>query len=108
MRPVSDLSSDLSCDRSRDARLARTHKARLLRGTMDTSTPSRSPAAPAHSPSPSALSPSDAPLVRHDWTVAEVSAIYRSPLFELIDRARAVHRAVHGGDSVQLCTLLSV
>lgn len=51
-----------------------------------------------------------APLgsVRHDWTLAEVSALYRLPLFELIDRARAVHCAIHGGDSVQLCTLVSV
>src|SRR5262245_21507534 len=46
--------------------------------------------------------------VRHDWTVAEITALYRLPLFELLDRARAVHRAAHGGDSVQLCTLLSV
>src|SRR3954464_9172145 len=45
---------------------------------------------------------------RHDWTVAEVQALYELPFFELIDRARGVHRSVHGGDSVQLCTLLSV
>jgi biotin synthase len=45
---------------------------------------------------------------RHDWTVAEVRAIHDLPLFELIDRARAVHKAIHGGDAVQLCTLLSV
>ncbi|MCK6587499.1 MAG: biotin synthase BioB [Polyangiaceae bacterium] len=49
-----------------------------------------------------------APLPRHDWTLAEIVSLYRLPLFELIDRARAVHVAVHGGDSVQLCTLLSV
>lgn len=46
--------------------------------------------------------------LRHDWTVAEVVAIHDLPFFELLDRARAVHREVHGGDSVQLCTLLSV
>ena len=45
---------------------------------------------------------------RHDWTVAEVQALYELPFFELLDRARAAHRAVHGGDAVQLCTLLSV
>ncbi|MEO5728009.1 MAG: biotin synthase BioB, partial [Byssovorax sp.] len=45
---------------------------------------------------------------RHDWTVAEVQALYELPFFELLDRARAVHRTVHGGDAVQLCTLLSV
>jgi biotin synthase len=45
---------------------------------------------------------------RHDWTQGEVVALYDLPFFELIDRARDVHRAVHGGDAVQLCTLLSV
>ncbi len=46
--------------------------------------------------------------VRHDWTVAEVRAIYELPLFELLDRARAVHVRFHPKDEVQLCTLLSV
>ena len=45
---------------------------------------------------------------RHDWTVEEVQALHDLPLFDLLDRARAVHRAVHGGGEVQLCTLLSV
>src|SRR4051812_33210830 len=45
---------------------------------------------------------------RHDWTLAEVVALYNLPLFELIDRARAVQIATHGADDVQLCTLLSV
>ena len=49
-----------------------------------------------------------APSPRHDWTLAEIVALYRLPLFELLDRARAVHIAAHGGGSVQLCTLLSV
>lgn len=48
-----------------------------------------------------------APL-RHDWTLAEARAIHDSPLFELIDRARAVHLAEHAASEVQLCTLLSV
>jgi biotin synthase len=46
--------------------------------------------------------------VRHDWTVDEVAAIHDLPLFELMDRARAVHRAFHVDGEVQLCTLLSV
>jgi biotin synthase len=49
-----------------------------------------------------------APPVRHDWTVAEAVGLHDLPLFDLVDRARTVHRAVHGGGSVQLCTLLSV
>ena len=47
-------------------------------------------------------------LVRHDWTVAEARAIHDLPLFELVDRARAVHREFHAPNKVQLCTLLSV
>src|SRR6185369_2583899 len=45
---------------------------------------------------------------RHDWTLDEIVELHDLPLFELIDRARAVHRAAHGGAEVQLCTLLSV
>ena len=45
---------------------------------------------------------------RHDWTLEEITALYNLPLFELVDRARAVHLARHGEDDVQLCTLLSV
>jgi biotin synthase len=37
-----------------------------------------------------------------------VRSLYDTPLFELIDRARAVHRRHHAADEVQLCTLLSV
>ncbi len=46
--------------------------------------------------------------VRHDWTLEEVRALHDLPLFELIDRSRAVHLAHHPKDEVQLCTLLSV
>jgi biotin synthase len=41
-------------------------------------------------------------------TLDEIVALYNLPFFELVDRARAVHLAMHGGDAVQLCTLLSV
>jgi biotin synthase len=46
--------------------------------------------------------------IRHDWTVAEARALHDLPLFELIDRSRAVHLAHHPKSEVQLCTLLSV
>ncbi len=46
--------------------------------------------------------------VRHDWTIREILALYESPLFSLIDRARAVHRLWHQSGEVQLCRLLSV
>jgi biotin synthase len=46
--------------------------------------------------------------IRHDWTLNEIRALYELPLFELVDRARAVHLAFHEKEKVQLCTLLSV
>lgn len=48
------------------------------------------------------------PSLRHDWTLAETRALHDLPLFELIDRARAVHLQNHPPSEVQLCTLLSV
>src|SRR5882672_5770342 len=45
---------------------------------------------------------------RHDWTLAAIRKIHDLPLFELLGRARDVHRAWHRTDTVQLCTLLSV
>ena len=37
-----------------------------------------------------------------------VRSLYARPLFSLLDEARAVHRAGHADQEVQLCTLLSV
>ncbi|HEX3777548.1 MAG TPA: biotin synthase BioB [Polyangiaceae bacterium] len=48
------------------------------------------------------------PRIRHDFSSSEIRAIHDLPLFELIDRARAVHLAFHQKEKVQLCTLLSV
>jgi biotin synthase len=46
--------------------------------------------------------------VRFDWTLEEARALHDLPLFELVDRARAVHTRLHPKNEVQLCTLLSV
>ena len=46
--------------------------------------------------------------VRHDWSLQQIREIHDLPLFELVDRARAVHLAFHQKEKVQLCTLLSV
>jgi biotin synthase len=46
--------------------------------------------------------------VRHDWTLAEVRALYGLPLLELIHKAQSVHRAVFQDNRVQLCSLLSI
>src|SRR5580698_2778782 len=46
--------------------------------------------------------------VRYDWTRDEVTAIYQTPLTELVFRAQTVHRANHAPDRVQTCQLLSI
>jgi biotin synthase-like enzyme len=51
---------------------------------------------------------SHAAALRHDFSLEEVRALHDLPLFELVDRARAVHVAHHPDAEVQLCTLLSV
>jgi len=53
------------------------------------------------------MSDSSSP-VRHDWSLKEIREIHDLPLFELVDRARAVHLTFHKKEQVQLCTLLSV
>ena len=45
---------------------------------------------------------------RHNWTLAEIEAIYTAPLPDLIFRAQTVHRAHHRTDEVQGCVLLSI
>jgi len=52
--------------------------------------------------------PDGSTRLRHDWSLSEVRAIHDAPLFELVDRARAVHLEFHPKSEVQLCTLLSV
>ncbi len=46
--------------------------------------------------------------IRHDWTTAEINAIYETPLLELIYRAATVHRHFQDTAEVQVCTLLSI
>jgi biotin synthase len=48
------------------------------------------------------------PEIRHDWSVAEIEAIYGSPLPDLVYGAQTVHRAHHRSDEVQGCMLLSI
>lgn len=58
------------------------------------------PVIPAQPPPHAAL--------RHDWTLAEIGALYTAPLPDLVFRAQAVHRAWHAADVVQGCMLLSI
>ena len=57
----------------------------------------------AHSHAPETQVP-----LRHDWSLAEVKALYELPLLDLVYRAQTVHRAVWKDNKVQLCSLLSI
>jgi biotin synthase len=46
--------------------------------------------------------------MRNDWTIAEISEIYNTPLLELIYRAATIHRDYNDTGEVQVCTLLSI
>lgn len=47
-------------------------------------------------------------ITRYDWNRAEVAAIYRTALPELIFRAQTVHRHHHDAERVQTCQLISI
>ncbi|MGO9852536.1 MAG: biotin synthase BioB [Steroidobacteraceae bacterium] len=47
-------------------------------------------------------------LIRHDWTLPEVQALFALPFMDLLFRAQQVHRAFQEPNSVQLSTLLSI
>lgn len=55
-----------------------------------------------------AAQPARERAVRHDWKRAEVEAIFRTPLPELIFRAQSTHREFHEADRVQTCQLISI
>lgn len=46
--------------------------------------------------------------LRNDWTREEVTAIYNTPVLDLIFKAAELHRRFHDAQEVQVCTLLSV
>ena len=46
--------------------------------------------------------------LRHDWTVAEVEALFALPFSDLMHRAQDTHRANHDPNAVQRATLLSI
>lgn len=47
-------------------------------------------------------------MVRNNWTIAEVKAIYTKPVLQLILEAATVHQQYQATAEVQVCTLLSV
>ncbi|MFN7982875.1 MAG: biotin synthase BioB [Vicinamibacterales bacterium] len=46
--------------------------------------------------------------IRHNWTIAEIEAIYTAPLPDLVFRAQQAHRLYHRANEVQGCMLLSI
>ncbi|MBL6752550.1 MAG: biotin synthase BioB [Nevskia sp.] len=48
------------------------------------------------------------PPLRHDWSAAEVQALFALPFNDLLFRAQGVHRAHFDANAVQLSTLLSI
>jgi biotin synthase len=49
-----------------------------------------------------------APAIRHDWSQAEVRALFALPFMDLVLRAQLIHRAHHEPNTVQMSTLLSI
>lgn len=50
----------------------------------------------------------DCGVVRHDWTDAEVAALFAAPFADLIHHAQRVHREHFDANEVQVSTLLSI
>src|SRR5579872_4665073 len=48
------------------------------------------------------------PIVRHNWTLADIESVYSAPLPDLMFQAQQIHRAHHRADEVQGCVLLSI
>src|ERR1044072_4315610 len=46
--------------------------------------------------------------IRHDWTIAEVEALFALPFSDLMFRAQQTHRANQPANAVQMSTLLSI
>jgi biotin synthase len=46
--------------------------------------------------------------IRHDWTLAEVEALFALPFMDLVFEAQRVHRAHQQPNTVQMSTLLSI
>ncbi len=54
------------------------------------------------------MSASTTATTRHDWSLAEVKALFQQPFNDLIFNAQAVHRAHFDANRVQVSTLLSI
>ncbi|HZX52502.1 MAG TPA: biotin synthase BioB, partial [Pseudomonas sp.] len=54
------------------------------------------------------MSATTAANLRHDWTLAEVKALFEQPFNDLLFQAQTVHRAHFDQNRVQVSTLLSI
>ncbi len=54
------------------------------------------------------MNASTEPAIRHDWTFAEVKALFDQPFNDLLFQAQTVHRQYFDPNSVQISTLLSI
>ena len=54
------------------------------------------------------MSATAAAHLRHDWTLAEVKALFEQPFNDLLFQAQSVHRAHFDANRVQVSTLLSI
>jgi biotin synthase len=52
--------------------------------------------------------PNDPAAIRHDWTRAEIRALFDLPFADLLFRAQCIHRAHFDPREVQISTLLSI
>ena len=46
--------------------------------------------------------------VKHDWSVAEVLALFETPFNDLLFQAQCIHRRHHAPNEVQISTLFSI
>ena len=54
------------------------------------------------------MSATSASVTRHDWTLAEVKALFEQPFNDLLFQAQTVHRQHFDANRVQVSTLLSI
>ncbi len=47
-------------------------------------------------------------MIRHDWTLPEVTALFTLPFNDLVFKAQSLHRAYFDPNAVQVSTLLSI
>lgn len=54
------------------------------------------------------MNPPKVATTRHDWSLAEIEALYTAPLLDLLMQAQEVHRRHHPPNEIQGCTLISI